>query len=52
MYANISTTSDLLSNDEQMKTDYHTNQPTKIFFDQIKDAIVVAATGDCSYTPV
>ena len=50
-YANISA-SDLLANDEQMKTDYDAQQPIEIFFDQIKDVVDFAAAGDCPYTPV
>ncbi len=50
-YANISA-SDLLTNDNQMKTDYDVNQPIKLFFDQIEDAVDFAAAGDSPYTPV
>jgi hypothetical protein len=50
-YAKISA-SDLLSNDAQMKNDYHVNQPIKLFYDQIEDSVDFAAAGDCPYTPI
>jgi hypothetical protein len=50
-YTNIST-SDLLTNNDQIRTDYDINQPIELFFNQVKDAVNFAAAGNSSYTSV
>ena len=45
------TASELLLNDEAMKTDYGANLPIENLFEQMNTAVEFAATGGTPYTP-
>ena len=49
-YARISA-ADLQNNDVSLKTAYDTNQPIKILFDQVENALNYAAAGNTLYSP-
>jgi hypothetical protein len=48
-YGNI-TPADLANNDARLKAPFNPSQPIKILFDQIKDAIALAAAAQAEYT--
>ena len=50
VYAKISA-ADLEANTARMKVSYDVNLPIEIFFDQIEDAIELAAAGNTPFTP-